>query len=88
VSCNSSGGLSPSSHGCDPRPVYVDLWWTKWYWNRIYSKNFDLPLSLSFDLSSIPSHSSITDAILATDSVVKIHFEKGTFKVTDIRKCS
>lgn len=30
----------------------------------------------------------ITDTILATDSVAKLHFEKGTFKVTDIHICS
>jgi len=62
--------------------------WTKWYWNRIYSKYFDIPLSLSFDLRFLVSHSSITDAILATDSVAKLHFEKGTLKATDIHKYS
>ena len=28
-----------------------DLWWTKWHWDRFFSKNFSFPLSLSFHQS-------------------------------------
>ena len=47
-----------------------------------------MPVSLSFDLRSILSHSSVTDYMLATDSVANLRFEKGRFNVADIHKCS
>jgi len=28
--------------GFDPSALHVCLWWTKWFWDIFYSKNFDL----------------------------------------------
>jgi len=32
--------------GFDPRPIYVCLWWTKWFWDIFCSENFDLSVRI------------------------------------------
>jgi len=34
-------------------PVCVEIWWKKWHWDRVSSKNFGVPLSVSFHQFSI-----------------------------------
>jgi hypothetical protein len=38
----------------------LDLWWTKWHWDRFLSEHFGFPLSVSFHQSSIFIHLSPT----------------------------
>jgi hypothetical protein len=55
--CYGSGGLLLATyHGCPgsyPDWSLWDLWWTKWHWDRFFSKFFGFPLSISFCHCSI-----------------------------------
>lgn len=41
-----------------PRAVNVDLWWTKWHRDRLFSKSFGFNLSASLHCCSILTHAS------------------------------
>ena len=47
--CHSSGDKTPTSHGrrlgWTPDQFLWGLWWTKWRWERVLSKNLGFPLS-------------------------------------------
>jgi hypothetical protein len=55
-------GYSPASHSGSPSSLpgqtMCDLWWTKWRWDRSFSKSFGFPLSVSFHRCSIFTHIS------------------------------
>ena len=42
------GDLPPESLGFDPRPVCMNLWWTKWFWGRFFADYFRFPFPVSF----------------------------------------
>jgi len=51
--------LMPQRPRVDPGTFY--LWWTEWYWERVFSKFFGFPLSLSLHQHSLLIfHSSTT----------------------------
>jgi hypothetical protein len=39
--------------GLIPGQSMWDLWWTKWYWDRFFSKYFDFTVIVSFQQCSI-----------------------------------
>jgi hypothetical protein len=53
-----SGSLVSHRRGPNSRPnqFMLDLWWTKWYWDRLLSKSFGFPLTIPFHHSSPYSH--------------------------------
>ena len=76
-----------------PGPIPVqflwDFWWTKWHWDKIFSKHFGLPLSVSFYLWCILIYHCTIGAVymnLATTrtSLVKLN-TKNSFRVISIR---
>jgi len=50
--CHGSGSWSLAYHSGVPSSILDqsmwDLWWTKWRWDRFFSKYFRFPLSVSF----------------------------------------
>jgi hypothetical protein len=48
--CCGSGSQSPASHsrgpGSRPGQYKWNLWWTKWHWDRFFSKFFGLPVNI------------------------------------------
>jgi hypothetical protein len=57
----------PSYHidpGSIPGQSVLDLWWTKWPWERFYFKYFCFPLSVSLHHCSMLSHLFIYHQIL------------------------
>jgi hypothetical protein len=40
-------------------------WWTKWQWDKFFSKYFGFSLSVSFHQLSIFVHSSVTNTIIS-----------------------
>lgn len=55
-------GPSLRRHVFDPRHVHVTLWWTQWYWERIFLEYFTFILSISFDRLCTIIYYSVTDA--------------------------
>jgi hypothetical protein len=60
--CNTVHNKRPASHrrgpGLRPGQSMWDLWWTKWHWDRFFSKSFGFLLSISFLRCSIFIHMS------------------------------
>jgi len=84
--CHSSGHKSPVSHrgnlGWIPGQYLRDLWWTKWHWERLLSKNFGFPLSL---LSPVLLHKCYTHLHIKTTLMRRTSgLCRGTYRQSDV----